>query len=162
MSAFLVLQFGMAAASVHCCQNGKLYALRQVCTSLFLYFRNLCSLPGMAVDSGRPCTILFSLSFRSPSLGFPPGKCWVARWASQIACSDAAGWRGFGGWQPEISRDKWAKIGRWRALRRKCKDMNVGETHYCCCFKHSWLWCLVLFWFWYTDITDIYCIECST
>lgn len=36
MSAFLVLQFGMAAASVHCCQNGKLYALRQLCTSLFL------------------------------------------------------------------------------------------------------------------------------
>lgn len=161
MSAFLVLQFGMAAASVHCCQNGKLYALRQLCTSLF-YFQNLCSLPGMAVDPGRPCTIRFFPHFLPISIlgENPPGKCWVARWASQIACSDAAGWRGCGLTTWDFRSPNGRKLEGEEPWGESAKTWTLGKPKQLLLLrKHSWLWCLVLFWFWYTDI---YCMECST
>lgn len=119
MSGFLVLQFGMSAASVHCCYTVspriESCMLCDKFVHLSFYFQNLCSLPGMAVDSGRPDTIVFSLiSFRSPSLGFELlRQCFFARKMLSCAVSftncvlRCRRLEGFGAWQPEISVTNW-------------------------------------------------------
>ena len=146
MSAFLVLQFGMSAASVHCCYTVspriESCMLCDKFVHLSFYFQNLCSLPGMAVDSGRPDTILFSLiSFRSPSLGFELLRQFWRVFSPQLFRQENAELRGelhkLRAQMPQAGGvwglatwdfgDKWAKLGGEEPWGESAKTWTLGK-----------------------------------